>query len=103
MGGMPGMGAGGMPAMPGMGAGGMPGMGGDMAGMMNNPMMQEMMKNPEMIKMAQSMMGGGGFDPSKMDPSKMQGAMSPEMTGMMKDPAFLQNTLNMLKSPMGRP
>ena len=79
-GGMPGMGAGGM--MPGMGAGGMPGMGaggmpgmGDMSGMMNNPMVQEMMKNPEMIKMAQQMMGGGGagggFDPSKMDPSKM--------------------------------
>ena len=25
------------------------------------------------------------------------------MKGMMQDPTFLQNTLNMLKSPMGRP
>ena len=38
------------------GTGGQPGMGGmppNMADMMNNPMVQEMMKNPEMIKMAQ--------------------------------------------------
>ena len=53
-GGQPGMG---QPGMPGMGMGGMPGMGmggmpPNMGDMMNNPMVQEMMKNPEMIKMA---------------------------------------------------
>jgi len=48
-----------------------PGMG-NMADMMNNPMVQEMMKNPEMIKMAQQMMGGGGGSgPASMDPGKM--------------------------------
>jgi hypothetical protein len=51
---------------------GMPGMPpnmGNMADMMNNPMVKEMMGNPEMIKMAQQMMmgGAGGMpDPSKM-------------------------------------
>jgi len=103
---MPGMGMPGM-GMPGMGMPGMPGMpgGGNMADMMNNPMVQQMMQNPEMIKMAQSMMGGGGMDPSKMDPTKMQEMFSkdPNMKKMMSDPDFLSNTLNMLKSPMGRP
>ena len=63
--GMPNMMANGMPNM----ANGMPG---NMADMMNNPMVQEMMNNPEMIKMAQQMMGnmagGSGATP---DPSKM--------------------------------
>ena len=45
-GGQPGIG---QPGMPGMGMGGMPP---NMGEMMNNPMVQEMMKNPEMIKMA---------------------------------------------------
>ena len=49
----------------------MPGMG-NMQEMMNNPMVKQMRNNPEMMKMAQQMMGGQGFDPSKMDPSKMQ-------------------------------
>jgi len=56
-----------------------------------------------MMKMAQQMMAGGNFDPTKMDPSKMNDMMTPEMKKMMQDPSFLQNTLNMLKSPMGRP
>ena len=92
----PGMAAGGMPGMPNMG---------NMQEMMNNPMVKQMMNNPEMMKMAQQMMGGQGFDASKMDPSKMQDMLNkdPAMMKQMKDPEFLKNTLNMLKSPMGRP
>ena len=45
-----------------MGMNGMPmnGMPPNMGDMMNNPMVQEMMRNPEMLKMAQQMMMGGG-------------------------------------------
>ena len=40
-----------------------------MAEMMNSPMVQEMMKNPDLMKQAAAMMGGGGgpgLDPSNM-------------------------------------
>ena len=77
---------------------------GNMQEMMNNPMVKNMMNNPQMMKMAQEMFSGGGMDPSKMDPAKMQEMMGkdPNMMNQMKDPAFLKNTLEMLKSPMGR-
>jgi hypothetical protein len=39
---------------------------GNMAEMMNNPMMQSMLNNPEFMKQAAAMMGGGGMDPSNM-------------------------------------
>jgi hypothetical protein len=50
-----------MPQMPA-------GMPGNMAEMMNSPMVQEMMKNPDLMKQAAAMMGGGGagLDPSNM-------------------------------------
>jgi hypothetical protein len=39
----------------------------NMAEMMNSPMVQQMMSNPDFMKQAMSMMGGGGMpDPSKM-------------------------------------
>ena len=56
-GGQPGMGMNGMPMNGMMGMNGMPP---NMGDMMNNPMVQEMMRNPEMLKMAQQMMMGGG-------------------------------------------
>jgi len=51
----------GMPQMPGGFPGGLPGMGAggpggmDLAGMMNNPMVQQMMQDPQMMQMAQEM------------------------------------------------
>ena len=78
------------------------GAGANPADMMNNPMVQEMMKNPEMIKMAQQMMmGGQGGAPN---PSAMQDMMkNPSMAKMLDNPEFLKSTVSMLKSPMARP
>jgi hypothetical protein len=44
---------------------------GDMGDLMNNPMVKNMMNNPEMMKMAAEMMGGGGPAGGMPDPSKM--------------------------------
>ena len=64
---------------------------------MNNPMMQQMLNNPDLMKHAASMMGGGGMDPSGMQ-SMMQ---NPSLQGMMSNPDFLTNTVNMLKNNKG--
>ena len=64
------------------------------------------MNNPEMMKMAQSMMGGmgGGGAGGIPDPSKMQEMMqNPSMSKLLDNPEFLDSTLSMLKSPMARP
>lgn len=38
-----------------------------MTNMMNNPMVKQMMSNPDMMRQATQMMqGGGGMDPSSM-------------------------------------
>lgn len=63
-----------------------------MADMMSNPMMQQMLNNPELMKQAASMMGG--------DPSGMQSMMqNPSIAGMLNNPEFLDNALKMLKDP----
>lgn len=47
-----------------------------MAAMADNPMVKEMMNNPEMMKMAMNMMNGGGGEGGAMpDPAAMQGLM----------------------------
>ena len=49
-------------------------------------------------------MGGWGAGGGMPDPSKMQDMMqNPSMAKMLDNPEFLENTLNMLKSPMARP
>lgn len=54
---------------------GMPDMS-NMADLMNNPMVKEMMNNPEMMKMAQQMMAGmGGQGGTAPDATKMQEMM----------------------------
>ncbi len=52
------------------------------------------------------MMGsmGGGTGGGMPDPTKMKEMMeNPSMSKMLDNPEFLENTLNMLKSPMARP
>ena len=81
--------------MPGLMPGMMPG---NMAEMMNNPMVQQMMSNPDLMRQAAQMMGGGGMDPSGMQ-SMMQ---NPSLQGMMQNPDFLANAVNMLKDPKNK-
>ena len=44
---------------------------GNMAEMMNSPMVQQMMQNPDLMKQAAAMMGGGGAS----NPADMQNMM----------------------------
>lgn len=68
----------------------------DMIGnMMENPMMKQMMANPDFMKQAGSMMNGGG-----MNMSSMQDMMkNPSLQGLVSNPDFLSNALNMMKDP----
>lgn len=76
---------------------------GDMGDLMNNPMVKNMMNNPEMMKMAAEMMGGGGPAGGMPDPSKMQEMMKdPSMAKMLDNPDFLAQTVGMLKNPMAK-
>lgn len=55
-----------------------------------------MMQNPEMMKMAQQMMGNMGGKPGAggMDPSKMQEMMqNPSLQKLIDNPEFLDNTI----------
>jgi hypothetical protein len=76
------------------------GMPGNMAEMMNSPMVQEMMKNPDLMQQAAAMMGGGG---AGLDPSNMQSMMqNPSLQGMLQNPDFLENTVKMLSDPRNK-
>ena len=70
-----------------------------MKGMMNNPMMQQMMSNPDLMKQAAAMMGSGGnFDPNSMQ--QMMG--NPSLKGLLSNPDFLNNAVQMMKDPRNK-
>ncbi|CDW87647.1 tpr domain containing protein [Stylonychia lemnae] len=69
-----------------------------MSNMMNNPMVQQMMQNPDMMRQAQQMMSGGNMDPSKMQ-DMMQ---NPSMKNLMSNPDMISNALNMMKDPRNK-
>jgi len=72
---------------------------GNMAEMMNSPMVQQMMQNPDLMKQAAAMMGGG----SASNPADMQNMMqNPSVQGMLQNPEFLENAVNMLKDPRNK-
>jgi len=54
---------------------------------MGNPMMQEMLKNPDLMKQAAAMMGGGE---------------NKSLAGMVQNPEFLDNALRMIKDPRNK-
>lgn len=73
----------------------------NMAEMMNNPMVKEMMNNPETMKAAMNMMGGGAGQGQGggMNPDKMQDMMkNPSMDKIMQNPEFMSNAVEMIKS-----
>lgn len=76
---------------------GMPNMG-NMAEMMNNPMVKQFMENPDFMRQAASMMGGGGANPQAMQ-EMMQ---NPSLQGMMQNPEFLSNITKMLRDPKNK-
>ena len=66
---------------------------------MNNPMMKEMMNNPEAIKMAMDMMKGQQPGGAGANPEDMKKAMeNPSLQGMLNNPEMLSTSINMLKS-----
>ena len=70
-----------------------------MGQMMNNPMIQSLMKNPDFMKTASSLMQSSGGDMSKMK-DLMQS--SPEMQNLLKDPTILKESLNMFRDPKNK-
>ena len=66
--------------------------------MMDNPMVQSMMSNPDFMKQASQMMNGGGFNMGGMQDMMK----NPSMQNLIKNPDFLQNALSMLKDPRNK-
>ena len=70
--------------------------------MMDNPMVKEMMNNPEMMKMAMGMMGGGqgqGGSAGAPNPEAMQEMMkNPSMQNMLRNPEMLAQSIAMMKN-----
>ena len=52
------------------------------------------MNNPDLMRQAASMMGGGGA--GGMDPSMMN---NPSIKNFLSNPDFLNNAVNMMKNP----
>ena len=68
---------------------------------MDNPMVKEMMNNPEMMKMAMNMMGGGQGQGGSgaPNPEAMQEMMkNPSMQNMLRNPDMLSQSVAMMKS-----
>ena len=57
-----------------------------------------MLNNPDLMKQAASMMGGGGAMGAMggMDPSMMN---NPSIKGFLANPDFLNNAVNMMQNP----
>ena len=72
-----------------------------MAAMMNNPMVKEMMNNPEMMKAAMNMMNGGqgqGGGAGMPDAAGMQEMMqNPSMQNLLSNPEMITQGINMVK------
>lgn len=82
-------------------AGAPPNLGGqNPADLMNNPMVKEMMNNPEMMKMAMDMaQGQGGGGNATTTPEGMQKMMNnPGMSQILENPEMMESALNMMKS-----
>ena len=71
---------------------------GMMGNMMNNPMVQQMMANPDLMRQAASMMGGGAA--GGLDPNAMQNMMqNPSMKNLLGNPDMISSALGMMKDP----
>lgn len=74
------------------------GMPANMAEMMDNPMIKEMLNNPETMRNMMNMMGNQGQG-GPMSAEGMQEMMKdPSLKNMMKNPEAIANMLNMVKS-----
>ncbi len=69
-----------------------------MNNMMCNPMVQQMMQNPDFMRQAAQMMQGGGA--GGLNPSSMQNMMNnPSMKGFLENPEILNQAINMMTDP----
>ena len=74
----------------------------DAASLADNPMVKEMMNNPEMMRMAMQMMNGGqgqGGSAGAPNPTQLQEMMkNPSMQNMLSNPEMLAQSVNMMKN-----
>lgn len=78
-----------------------------MNNMMSNPMVQQMMQNPDFMKQAAQMMGGGAGNAAGglggMNPQAMQQMMqNPSMSGLLDNIGMIETSLNMLTDPKNK-
>eukprot|EP00349_Pseudokeronopsis_sp_Brazil_P005663 CAMPEP_0202964732 /NCGR_PEP_ID=MMETSP1396-20130829/8826_1 /ASSEMBLY_ACC=CAM_ASM_000872 /TAXON_ID= /ORGANISM="Pseudokeronopsis sp., Strain Brazil" /LENGTH=92 /DNA_ID=CAMNT_0049687071 /DNA_START=1284 /DNA_END=1562 /DNA_ORIENTATION=+ len=62
-------------------------------------MMQNLMSNPNFMQQATQLLSGSGGDMTKM---REMMANNPEMQKMLKDPAFMKETLGMFRDPKNK-
>ena len=65
--------------------------------MMGNPLVQQMMNNPEMMKNMQEMMAGGKIDPNNPELADMRN--NPGFNSLLKNKAMIQSMIQMVKDP----